>query len=128
MKITTFNPLIVTSHSDDLIRLFEDLGFEVRHVKKEIESAASKDVRMKDSNGFHVDIVQHDQIPHDLAQIRMNVDNFEEAYNLLLSHGFKSTRSDGSISEDESGKGVGMISPSGFMITLIKHIKKEDRT
>lgn len=29
MKITTFNPLVVTAHSDDIISLFKDLGFEV---------------------------------------------------------------------------------------------------
>ena len=124
MKITTFNPLIVTAQSDEVIKLFEELGFEVRHVKNNLDSTASKDVRMRDANGNHVDIVQHDQVPRDITQIRMNVDNFEEAYDLLSSHGFRSTRSDGSISEDSSGKGIGMISPSGFMITLVKHIKK----
>jgi predicted RNA binding protein YcfA (HicA-like mRNA interferase family) len=124
MKISTFNPLIVTAHSDDLIKLFEDLGFEVRHTKAELDSAASKDVRMKDANGNYVDIVQVDQMPQDLAQIRMNVDNFEEACELLASHGFKSTRKDGSISEDSTGKGIGMVAPSGFMITVAHHIKK----
>ena len=127
MKITTFNPLIVTAQSDDVIKLFEELGFEVRHVKKDLDSTASKDVRMRDANGNHIDIVQVDQVPRDITQIRMNVDNFEEAYDLLSSHGFKSTRSDGSISEDSAGKGVGMISPSGFMIAVAKHIKKENK-
>ncbi len=127
MKITTFNPLIVSSKPDDIIKLFEELGFEIRHEKKDLDSAASRDVRMKDANGFYIDIVEHDQVPHDIAEIRMNVDNFEEAYDLLTAHGFKSTRSDGSISEDSSGKGVGMISPSGFIIALAKHIKKEDK-
>jgi beta-lactam-binding protein with PASTA domain len=124
MKITTFNPLIVTAQSDDLIKLFEELGFEVRHEKKELDSVASRDVRMKDENGHHVDIVQVDQMPRDLAQIRMNVDNFEEAYELLSAHGFKNNRPDSSISEDETGKGIGMISPSGFIIALAQHIKK----
>ena len=56
----------------------------------------------------------------------MNVDDFDEVYDLLSSHGFKNTKNDGSISEDSSGKGVGMISPSGFMIAVAKHIKKEE--
>jgi predicted RNA binding protein YcfA (HicA-like mRNA interferase family) len=123
MKITTFNPLIVTAHADDVIKLFEELGFEVRHVKDEIDSAASKDVRMKDANGNYVDIVQNDQMPRDMTNIRMNVDNFEEACEVLTSHGFKSTRSDGSISEDKTGKGIGMISPSGFIIAVAHHKK-----
>lgn len=125
MKVTTFNPLIVTAHSDELIQLFEELGFEVRHEKKELDSVATRDVRMRDSNGNHVDVVQVDQMPRDLAEIRMNVDDFKEAYDLLTAHGFKSTRPDDSISEDSSGKGVGMISPSGFIIALAQHIKKQ---
>ena len=123
MKITTFNPLIVTAHSDELIRLFEELGFEVRHEKKELDSVAGRDVRMRDANGNHIDIVQVDQMPRDLAEIRMNVDNFEEAYDLLTAHGFRSTRTDNSISEDSTGKGVGMVTPSGFIIALAQHIK-----
>ena len=124
MKITTFNPLIVTAHSDEQIEFFKELDFEVRHEKKELDSVASRDVRMKDANGNYVDVVQVDQMPRDLTEIRMNVDNFDEAYALLTAHGFKSTRPDGSISEDKTGKGVGMVSPSGFIIALAQHIKK----
>ena len=124
MKITTFNPLIVTAHSDDLISLFKELGFEVRHEKKELDSVASMDVRMRDANGNHVDIVQLDQVPRDVTQIRMNVDNFDEAYEMLTARGFKSIRSDGTISEDKTGKGISMTSPSGFMIAVAEHIKK----
>ena len=126
MKITTFNPLIVTAHSDELIRLFEELGFEVRHEKKDLDSVAARDVRMRDANGNHVDIVQVDQMPKDLTQIRMNVDDFDEAINLLSVRGFRSTRPDGSISRDSTGKGVGMISPSGFMISVAQHIKSQE--
>jgi O-methyltransferase involved in polyketide biosynthesis len=124
MRITTFNPLIVTSHSDELIQLFEELGFEVRHEKKELDSVAARDVRMRDANGNHIDVVQVDQMPRDLTEIRMNVDDFKEAYDLLTAHGFRNTRPDGSISEDSSGKGAGMVSPSGFIIALAQHIKK----
>ena len=31
MKITTFNPLIVSQNADEVIALFEELGFEKRH-------------------------------------------------------------------------------------------------
>jgi hypothetical protein len=54
----------------------------------------------------------------------MNVDNFDEAFELLTEHGFKSNRTDGTISEDSTGKGIGMIAPSGFMIAVAQHIKK----
>ena len=33
MTITTFNPFIDTAHADELIKLFEELGFERRHKK-----------------------------------------------------------------------------------------------
>ena len=79
---------------------------------------------MRDANGNHIDIVQNDQMPRDLTSIRMNVDSFQEAYELLTVHGFKSNRTDGTISEDETGKGVGMVAPSGFMIAVGEHIKK----
>ena len=45
----------------------------------------------------------------------MNVDNFEEAYNILIEHGFKNNRGDGTI-DSKSSKSATMISPSGFTI------------
>lgn len=86
---------------------------------------SSKLVRMRDANGNHVDIVQQDQMPRDLTSIRMNVNSFQEAYDLLTAHGFKSNRTDGTISQDKTAKGIGMVSPSGFMIAVAEHIKKE---
>jgi hypothetical protein len=124
MKITGFNPLIITAHSGDIISLFQELGFEVRHEKKELDSVSSKLVRMRDANGNHIDVVQQDQMPRDLTSIRMNVDNFEEAYNMLADRGFKNSRGDGTISKDETAKGIGMIAPSGFMIAVGEHTKK----
>ena len=31
MQITTFNPMILSSKADEIIKLFEELGFEKRH-------------------------------------------------------------------------------------------------
>ena len=31
MQITTFNPMILSPKADEVIKLFEDLGFEKRH-------------------------------------------------------------------------------------------------
>ena len=36
MKITSFNPLIVTKDAESAIKLFEALGFERRHTKDSI--------------------------------------------------------------------------------------------
>ena len=35
MKITSFNPLIITKNAADTVKLFEELGFEVKHNKKD---------------------------------------------------------------------------------------------
>jgi hypothetical protein len=55
----------------------------------------------------------------------MNVDNFEEAYQTLLSHGFENEFGD-RIAETESSRNAVMSSPAGLKITLIQHLKKEN--
>ena len=78
---------------------------------------------MKDANGLYLDISQPDvQIPQDLTVIRMNVDNFGEAYELLKSHGFKNFYGDQTVAMKSSESTI-MISPSGFAINLVQHIK-----
>ena len=53
--------------------------------------------------------------------IRINVDNFDEAHDLLASHGFK----DGArILDVKTAKSMGMISPSGFIIGLVVVVDK----
>lgn len=124
MKITSFNPLIVTTKADDAIKLFEELGFEKRHNKVSGVSEDINTVRMKDSNGFHVDITKVGKLDRDMTIIRMNVDDLDEAYTLLTTHGFKAV--DGSTSLTNSSKSVLMASPSGLAIDIVKHIKEHD--
>ncbi len=123
MKITTFNPLIVSAHADDAIALFEELGFEKRHAP--VVDTGDRTVtrtRLKDANGFYVDISNVASIPRDLTAIRINVDNFPEAYELLTAHGF--TKAPGVEEVDlASAKALLMVSPSGFAVELIQHIK-----
>ena len=83
MKITTFNPMILTKKPEETISLFEALGFERHHHKSdetenEEQSLAFSSVRMKDANGFYVDVctADSDRIERDLTIIRMNVDDF----------------------------------------------------
>ena len=122
MKITSFNPVIITEKADEAIALFEALGFERKHRKTGINDADITSVRMKDENGFHVDVTKVEKMPRDLTAIRMNVDNFDEAYQLLISHGFKNFYGD-HITGTRTGKSAIMISPTGFAINLIQHIK-----
>ena len=127
MKITTFDPLIVSPKAADAIKVFEALGFEKTHAPvTETETGENHTVRMKDANGFHVDVSQVDSFQQDVTYIRMNVDDFEEAYSILTAHGFTNTRGDGTL-DTKSAKEATMVSPSGFRIALVKHIKKEDK-
>ena len=123
MKITTFNPMIISSKANDIMAVFEELGFEKRHNKVDAdEEIGFSSTRMKDANGFHVDVAQVDMVPRDMTSIRMNVDNFEEAYAILVAHGFMNPRTNETITP--SSKSAYMVSPSGFSINLVKHIKK----
>ena len=57
MKITSFNPLIVSADAASATKLFEELGFEKTHSKDSVNNDLNYTaVRMKDPNGFHVDI------------------------------------------------------------------------
>lgn len=124
MKITTFNPQIITKNAEPLVKLFEELGFEKRHNKEDIGEMNVTGIRMKDANSFYLDISQGDSpAPQDLVSIRMNVDDFEEAYNMLIANGFKNFYGD-KQAETPTSKSAIMISPSGFTINLVQHIKK----
>ena len=124
MKITSFNPLIVTTKQAECQELFEALGFEKRHRKISGVSTDINTVRMKDASGFHVDIAGVPQLERDMTIIRMNVDDLDEAFNLLTAHGFRAQ--DGSASLTPSSQSVLMVSPSGFAIDIVKHIKDHD--
>ena len=132
MKITAFNPMILTKKPEETIALFEALGFE-RHHHKASEAEGGEQglnfssVRMKDANGFYVDVctANSDRIERDLTVIRMNVDDFDEAAQLLKDNGFRESKI---VPQNytPTSKYAYYVSPSGFIIDLIKHIKKDD--
>jgi hypothetical protein len=123
MKITTFNPQIITNDAEPIVKLYKALGFEVRHELKGVGEQDDEGIRMKDENGFHLDIAKTNiPIPQDLTAIRMNVEDFDEAYRLLETHGFKNFYGNETVGTDTS-KSALMISPSGFAINLVEHIK-----
>lgn len=123
MKITSFNPMIITANADDIIKTLEALGFERKHEKTNIDDRTGSSVRMKDANGFHVDIAQVDVIPQDMTAIRMNVRDFDEAYDFLTAHGFTIVPG-GKITDTGSSKSVMMVSPSGYAINLDYHYRE----
>ncbi|SCW61942.1 hypothetical protein SAMN02910456_02200 [Ruminococcaceae bacterium YRB3002] len=123
MKITTFNPQIFTNDAKAVTRLFEELGFTKAHNPTGIGDLNVEGIRMKDANGFALDISQPEmQLPQDLVGIRINVDDFDEAYQLLLARGFKNVYGD-RIIETGSAKSAMMISSTGYGINLVQHIK-----
>ena len=123
MQITAFNPLILTKDAKAAVELFEQLGFEHKHTKTGIAGKDITSFDMKDPNGFRVDVAQVQQIPQDMTVIRMNVRDFDEAYQFLLSKGFKNAQGD-KVTDTGSSKATLMVSPSGFAISLAEHIRK----
>ena len=127
MKITSFDPVIVTPDADSVKQVFEDLGFEQKHAPT--NTLANNQVtsyRMKHPGGYHVDVVSTSaEIAQDRMVIRMNVDDFEAAYKLLEKHGFKNTLGD-QVHSVKSAMAATMESPSGFRISIVKHIKDHD--
>lgn len=123
MKITTFNPMILSKNADEIIGLFEELGFERRHQVDNIDDKDISSIRMKDTNGFYLDVARVESMPRDMTTMRMNADDFDEAYKLLKAHGFKNARGEDQTIDSKSARSCLMISPSGFSIQLTQHIK-----
>ena len=124
MKITSFNPLIVTKDPESAISLFEALGFERRHVKEGISASNRTNVCMKDANGFHVDVTEGE---NEWTMIRMNVDNLEEAVEFFESRGFHKARH--AAAHDTIDTGTSkiniMVSPSGTIFSVSQHIDED---
>lgn len=123
MKITAFNPVILTREAETVVDLFEALGFERQHLKTGITDKDISTVSMEDAAGSHVDVTSVTAFPTDMTVIRMNVDDFDEAYALLEAHGFRNAQGD-YVTDTGSSIATLMISPSGFAINLVKHIKQ----
>lgn len=121
MKITGFRPLIVTKNSEELIKLFEELGFERRHTKTGIKEDITS-VAMGYGDDFRVNIAQVDHFSKDFTAIAINVDNFDEAYEFLKAKGFTNAQGD-KVVDTGSSRATLMVSPSGFAINLAQHIK-----
>ena len=128
MKITSFNPCIITSDAQSVIALFEALGFERRHEKTGINDEDISSVRMRytgeDGKVFHVDVTQA-PVPQDITAIRMNVRDFDEAYKLLEEKGFKNAQGE-KVTHTGSSIATMMVSPSGFAINVGEHIREHD--
>ena len=121
MKITNFSPILITSEDKSFISLFEELGFKPEHTKEEIDQGKVTAFTLKDESGNYMTIASA-PVPKDMLAIRMNVDNFKEAYEFLKSKGFVNSRGD---ELEDTGNSISayMVSPKGFAINLCQHIK-----
>ena len=109
---------------DDAIELFKSLGFEIRHHSDDIDERVPISTRLKNKDGFIIDVNKSDKFPHDITLIRINVDNFDECYQLLKEFGFKNVAGEDHTVDVPHFKGAHMISPSGFNVMIMQHIKK----
>jgi hypothetical protein len=121
MKITGFCPIIITRDPESAVKLFEDMGFEKRHTKKDIEDGANTSYAMKDANGNRINIASSETIPRDISAVTINVDDFREAYDFLIAHGFTDPRGD-KVTETGSSHATMLFSPSGFPVHISEHI------
>lgn len=126
MKITAFNPLILSPKADEIIALFEELGFERRHTKTGIDDGTVDSIDMKNENGFRVNVARVEQMPQDMTVIRLSVRDFDEAYDLLTARGFQNAQG-GKVTDTGTSKAALLISPSGFAISLSQHIRKDEK-
>ena len=127
MKITSFSPLIMTNDSENVGKVFESLGFAIRHEKQDATENHDSGFRMKDAEGHGVSIAQVNQIPRDMLAVQMNVDDFDETMELLKSFGFTNMRGEGNVIDTGSSKTAVMVSPSGFAINVVYHVKADER-
>ena len=111
-----------TKDSESIVKLFEDLGFEVRHTKKDIKDGDATNFAMKDEAGNRVTVAATDGIPQDMIAVSINVDNFQEAYDFFISHGFVNPRGD-KVTDTGSSNATLLLAPSGFAVTISQHIK-----
>ena len=122
MKITGFCPLIVTKDAEAAVKVFESLGFERRHTKTDIEDGNNTAFALKDANGNRINIASSETIPQDLTAVNINVDNFQEAYDFLISKGFINPRGD-KVTDTSSSRATLLFAPSGFAVNIAEHLK-----
>jgi hypothetical protein len=125
MKISSFNPLIVSKDAEPIIKLFEEMGFERHHnIQANTGGSDFNTIRMKNPDGFYVDVANVPNVAQDMSLIRMNVDDFDEALEFLTARGFKNKS--GKTVDTKSNKSAMIVSPSGFAFDLCQHIKDHD--
>ena len=126
MNITGFYPMIATADADSIVKVFEEMGFEICHDFSGTTETDYRLVVMEDGSGHRVDIAEAGTEERDRILVRMNVDDFEAAYEILVRSGYVNTRGDKRVISGSAVEAT-MVSPSGQVISLIQHMKKPHR-
>ncbi|MBQ3268950.1 MAG: hypothetical protein IJH09_03420 [Clostridia bacterium] len=125
MKITSFNPMIITNRAEEVLKVFEQWGFNKKHAPTLTMASGTEftDYRLQSEEGFYMDVAAIDMpLPMEVPAIRINVDDFDEAYRMLTEVGYKPTH-EGAFMENEHSKSVALVGPIGFTIYLVQHKK-----
>ncbi len=121
MKITNFSTLIISPDTDKIVSVFNELGFVKQHEKSFSTDDDVTSTVLVDGDGHMISIAAA-PVPRDMTVIRMNVDNFEEAYEFLRAKGFVNTKGADKVEDTGTSKAALLLSPSGFAISLSQHI------
>jgi ABC-type sugar transport system permease subunit len=76
----------------------------------------------RDASGNNLNIASADTLPQDITAIAINVDNFQEAYDFFIAHGFVNPRGD-AVTDTSSSRATMLFSPSGYAVNIAEHIK-----
>jgi hypothetical protein len=133
MIITGFNPQIITKDPHAVIATLEALGFERTHNKSgddEFEFSSVRMKRMKDGSeteAFRIDVISapSNGLDRDLTCIRINVDDFDSACELMKRNGARQSDKFGK-NETPSSKYAYFVLPSGMIVDVCQHIKKNE--
>ena len=123
MKVTGMFPAIVCKNYQDVIEFAEsNLGFDIAHKMHAIISDNEDDqvYIMKNESGVRFDIVQFD-VEKSMYSTCMNVDNFDEANELLSERGWNIIN--GPVIANNAKKAL-LKSQDGLLLLLIQHYKK----
>ena len=123
MKITGFRPILITKDAENAVKLFEDLGFKRRHNKKNIEDGQFESIIMRDDDGNRMVVLESKNTVKDIVAVSVSVDNFQEAYDFFIAHGFVNSRGE-KVTNTSSSASTMLLSPSGFPVMLSQHIRK----
>ena len=125
MEITGFCPIIVTKDQESAVKTFEDLGFERKHKKTDIEGGANIGIAMKDKDGNRITIASASKDRPDITGIQINVDNFQEAYDFFIGHGFTDPRGS-KTTVTSSDQATLLFAPTGFAVIISEHFRDRD--